>query len=996
MSEMRLLGKKVAAGLMLGLALAAGASAQEQSSVWYRTGELTGQSQNRGRAFTDARLLSTRELTISVDAVRYDSTQRVRFEVYPQVEGLEVEATDCRGTRIPVKVDAGGAYVEQRAGEVEFRSFDGNSFTLAGRSIKEALSNVRIRFSPEHPIKQVAMFYTPTGAGVRTNLSPVISAPANAVSAREPELTLTGETLTLENSALRAVFSLNKGLQLESLQNAYSGRDLLLKSAHSGLFVIDRGQGQVSSARTWSVKEAKKSEDGREAIITLEQGDLSAVVTLGINASEMTMGLEVINNASEPREWKTVFPHFAGLAVSEKPEDDYYLYPYYGGLVQNVNSNLRLFYGGEEAWWQMVDVFSPSEGSGVAVACHDEIGRIKGVAFRKGKESELFATHVSTLSKRLPEGTYWPGSLTSAEGSSIGFEFCSYKRDPGKSFVYPKAVLQVHEGDWHRPMEAYSRWAHSVWKGTPIHNRLDDVWDIETVIASLPSEPSHQKHLYNFVKKEWYSAYREDGIDMGEFRHWWKWSEKGPFGIDMSKGKKEVMRQMYQKWSYYFMKDPYADRLLYTVNDGDYDYNPLMGGLEGLKEGIRLAHEGGASVQLYTDPFIIDSTTQMGQNYGKRFGVVNPGIAPTPGPLPEAPTDGHMITYAKWGICPDAREYPEIFASNMARLVRDTGVDAIRLDQLGFTGTICFSKEHEHQHAEEGEHAVLQGMKTLIDTVRVACEAEKPDIILTAEYPGADYLARSLDGSLTYEISYGVRSGLRPLPTNLLRFYFPELKCYDNPTSYPATQIEEVSLWNGVGMYQRIFRPEYDRILKENSDAFRSADTMPLIPGTAEFVYGNRFSGPDEKVVTVLYNARPVAVDGPLLAATEESGFHYFDLLAGRDIPVTKGQLHLAIGPDKVGIVARLKKKLAIARDQGDQAVQGDKAAASWVISASGLPPEARGGEIVLCDDSGAALQRLPLEQGTVRIPLAQQPEARIVKLFLGKYLADAARLPAE
>lgn len=951
-------------------------SAQEISSAWKRTGENTGRNVNLGRAFSDSRLVKPNEVTMSFDASRFDPSRAIRFEVRPAVANVTFEAFDAKGDPVSFRRHDGSAHVELRAGEVEVRPVDGFSALIAGRTQETALTRVSVKFDPAHPVNEVEMYYIPAGLDHKVNMSPDIAQPRHAALKRAPEIQISEGKLAVRNATLEASFSTTDHFRLLSLRNEYAGKDLLLDPDLSGIFLIDSGTGRVASAKDWVVKAVILAPDHQSAKVTLTGREMEGVVTLTINEETLRLGLEITNTGKEPRTWKTVFPQLGGLAISDTPDKDYYLFPYYGGLVQNVNTQLRLFYGGNEAMWQMVDLFSPEAGTGLSVRLLDETGRLKGVAFRKGKSNPAYTTHLSNLYKRLPEGSYWKNSLPAGEGSSLGFEYSSYTRAPGKSYVYPDAVIQMHPGGWQEAMASYATWARATWKGRPLHSKLDDIWNIQTIMASTPTEKKHQKPLYNFRDKTWYAGYQEDEIDMGEFRHWWKWSEKGPFGVDLSKGKEDILRQMHNRWSYFFFKHPYKEQMLLAVNDGDYDYNPLMGGLEGLKTGIKTAHDHGALVQFYTDPFIVDSTTQMGQQYGRRFSVVNPTVPHTPGLLPESPDGGHVVTYAKWSMCVDNDEYQEIFAKNMARIVRDTGVDSIRMDQFGYTGMTCFSKEHTHKHAEEGEHAVLQSMKTLLDKVREHCDAENPQILLTAEYPGADITARQLDGALTYEVSFWSRAGLRPLPLNIFRFYFPEVKLYDNPAGHKATNLQEIALWNGIGLFQVPWKSEYRRILKQNEDAFRSDTVSPLIPTKAEFVYANRFTKGD-KEIDVLYNDRGEASTGAVLAAEESAQYHYFDLLGGGELPVKNGAVSLAIAPEKVGVVARLPRSLKVEpNDNG------------WVIS---LGKEAT--HLLVCNAEGATLHEELIPKGEDKVTLPREKAGQYIKLLRGNDLIDAAPL---
>ncbi len=951
----------------------------EQSSTWRRTGELTGVNKNPTRVVEDGRLLGKSELKIVLDGGRFDPQKPVRLHLLTKnTDAVVVEAFDVQGKKIVVELQKGGAFVEERPGEIEFHKFEGVSLKLSGRSEAQALRHFLIRFDPSQPVTEAQVFFELADTGTPVNMAPAISKPANSPAGRAPEIEKTENGFTLSNPALKAVFSTKGGLRLVSLFDEFAGKDILLDPSKTGLFLVDTGDGRTVTARDWVVKETRIKGDSAEVL--LEGGGLEASFTATVTAEHLRLGLEMVNISGKEHSWKTVFPQIGGISVSDNPDDDYYCYPFRGGIVQKVNTDLRLFYAANEAMWQMVDVYSPGKGSGISMRSLDEGGLLKGIAFRKGVKHPAFARAVTDLGNRLEKGMLWKQSLTPGKGSAMGFEYQRHTRETGGRFKYPDAVIEIHPGDWKAAMSTYAKWAHSVWKWRSPDTAIRDVWLIQTITASLPSEPQVQKRLYNFETKEWYGGYREDGIDMGEFRHWWEWSEKGPFGVSLDQGREETLRQMHNKWNYFFMDDPVRGKLVNAVNDGDYAYNTSMEGLEGLKKGIATAHEAGALVQFYTDPFIVDSTTEMGKNYGRKHSVVNPHVQHTPGPLPETPKGDHLITYAKWSMCTDNEDYQQAYANNMARLVGDTQVDGIRLDQFGYTGFVCYSKEHTHQFAEPGEHAVMRSMKALMLKVRAACSAKKPDILLTGEYAGCDFLAGELDGALLHEMRWAI-PGFRPLPLNIFRFYFPGVTLFENVTSshsFPSKAYHEIMLWNGVGLFQRPWPENYHRILRENADAFRSTQVEPLVSTLQDYLYANRFAT-GRKTITVLLNDREKPIEGPAMPAQETASHHYFDLLNGVELPVAEKGLVLKVSPKRVAVVARLPRALAV-QSAGD----GVKVL---------FPSETSATTVVLCNAEGAPLDRKLAQDGPA-IWETLPEGAAYVKLLSGKYLVDAISLP--
>lgn len=951
--------------------------ALDQKSTWRWDGELRGVNINPLRVVRDGRLLSQSELLIALDAARFDASRPVRFEVLTEGQNVEVQVWDIQGKEIPVKIEWGGAYVEERPGEHEYKKLQGFSFLVGGRDEANALDKVVVHFDPEEPVTQVETYFSLINIE-SINISPVIHEPLNNPSLTEPEVIFHETGFVMRNALLEAGFDLQDGLQLVSLKNGYIGDEVLGGLNQSGIFLLDDGK-KVTSARDWGIEEVQVDDVQNRVLLSLVRGDLKALLTLQINREDLRMGLEVINLGETERSWKVVFPHVSGISLSDHPEDDYYCYPLFGGLINKVNANLRLFYAANEAWWQMVDVYSPEKGSGLMVRSLDKQGLFKGIAFRKGTSNSPWATVRNNLRNRTDPGSLWEESLDAVEGSSIAFEYMKYTRSPGERYRYPEASIQMHSGDWKTAMQIYADWAKKVWKWRPMDTALQDVWFIQTIIASRPTEPV-QKTLYDFRHKQWYDGYKEDQIEMGEFRHWWEWSEQGPFGVVMDEGVDEIMRQMNNRWRYFFLKHPVTGKWVNAVNDGDYDYNESMGGLAGLRKGIQTAHEKDALVSFYVNCFIVDSTTHMAEQYGKKYSVVNPYIAHTPGPLPETPDGGHLVTYAKWSMCLDNEEYAQAYADNMARIVGDTQVDALRIDQLGYTGFVCYSEEHEHVFAEPGEHAVMRAMKRVTEKVREASVREKPDILLMAEYIGSDYLAGELDGALMHESRWAL-PGLRPVSTNLFRFYFPEIVLFENITtshSNPDRFYFEVMLWNGVGMFQRQWPALYHQLLRENTDVFRSREVEPLIPVLQDQVYANRF-GEGDKSVIVFLNESKESVDGPMLEVRDDSKLRYFDLLNGVEIEPIDGVLSMKIPARKAAAVARFQPVMKLSVEEGQAKV---------ILSKS-----IEEGAYQWCDGDGSAIEFG--EIGKTKLLVLEIPAgAHHLKLMSGKYLVDAISLP--
>ena len=77
-------------------------------------------------------------------------------------------------------------------------------------------------------------------------------------------------------------------------------------------------------------------------------------------------------------------------------------------------------------------------------------------------------------------------------------------------------------------------------------------------------------------------------------------------------------------------------------------------------------------------------------------------------------------------MCPGAVEWQDHLASMVARLLRETGADAVRLDSLGFYYLPCYNPAHEHATP----FGYNDWIKQLLAKVRKAAIAVNPDVLL--------------------------------------------------------------------------------------------------------------------------------------------------------------------------------------------------------------------------------------------------------------------------
>jgi hypothetical protein len=166
-----------------------------------------------------------------------------------------------------------------------------------------------------------------------------------------------------------------------------------------------------------------------------------------------------------------------------------------------------------------------------------------------------------------------------------------------------------------------------------------------------------------------------------------------------------------------------------------------------------------------------------------------------------------------------------------------------------------------------------------------------PEIVVTTEHAGSDYLTQFSDGFLTQNISMFTHEALMPFrgfnqyKLCFMRFYFPETKTFLQGVS-PAEEAIKIGLFNAVGL--AVMPPEGALVfdsLRENGDAVNSLMfPEPMIDTLVEHVYANYFPGPDKKVWTI-YNRSGKKVDQPLISVPFKEGVHYIEVL--NDVSVT-------------------------------------------------------------------------------------------------------------
>lgn len=810
-----------------------------------------------------------------------------------------------------------------------------------------------------------------------TDMAPRMAAPRGKAANRKPVARIEGDNFVLENASLSARFSGKPKLRLLSLRNEFAGKNILAQPELTHLFLVEKN-GKRYGAQDWQVtKLGVLPKQSVRADLVLPGENLSAIWTVAVDENGLSFALEIKNTAAQAQSWKTAFPQIGGLQISDDARDDYYLFPYYEGLISNRNTALRTFYGGDSAWWQMTDLFSPTRGAGVALRCLDESGLYKGVAFQKGVENiKLPQSQPSITSDLMDASLGWDKTLPPADGAAMAFEYLAFTREAGRSFAPPPARLEMHAGDWKASMQEYSRWAHKVWQWRPLDGKLKDVWQFASIGWRPETEARTQPAMHD--GKTWRTDYFKNQAQAYELMAWWEWSDNAPWKVPLAQAEEKLGSKAFNRYKYAFTAVDLANgKKQYMFNRGDYDYHQSWGGKEGLRGYAEDLRKNGFLATLYTDPLLVDASTRLAE-FAPQYAVMNPYWKD----IYEVPLNppGYAVPYMSWTMCVDTAWYQKFVVEQTARIVRDTQVDGIRFDEFGIAHRpgACFNPQHTHIFAEPGHNQTLQAEALMCKNVQDAVQKIRPGFVLTAEFTGYDHLAANLDGALNYTIYNHNDDVLRPVPLSIFRFYFPQHKLFMLQTS-PSVKAKRFAFWNTLGTFITFYDAPVLKVLEENGDAFSSTTTEVLTPTNLSRLYANRFQS-SEKTVMLLYNARRFTVDGAALDVESNANFHYFDLLNSRELSPQNGALHLQLHPDEVAAIARLRRVLKM-----------EKSGMKILVTATKVSPQSA---LILCDATGKELWRALFNQKQIALPEKLPEDAVALKLLDGKYLLDALELP--
>lgn len=782
--------------------------------------------------------------------------------------------------------------------------------------------------------------------------------PAGKPVPRDPLCELGKDTITLSNATLRCVFSTaDRRLTLRSLQNELTAGEMLLQPGSPALFVVESNGKRFLGSRDFDLKPISRRDNGFVALLANPELGMHVTLQASIDTEGLRLSSKFKNGAAKALDFKVAFPCINGLKLSDKNEEDYYYFPWGGGVFSSRPTHMRLGYGDSQALWQIMDVFSPTKGGGIYLRGDDDKGFHKTMSLRKftsGQPEQVADQYMRSTTQA--EYLWKTSALDPLEGTSLTIEYFRRTCRPGQSYDPPPAVLAAHAGNWKAAMNAYSAWAHKVWSWRPYPSKLKKVSNLG--IGGWPDAPL-------FVNGKYRDDFLKPKMDAVELCCWWDWSTLGPGGVPFDKLSPEKLKE----YGPYIVKDPVSGEKMFMGSPTDYvGYNDRFGGLDAFRKAIASNKRNHKLITLYTNPFRLDEfSNETGRKLGRKWNVVDLNGKP--------PMDGDAVR-----PCYYLPEVQNWLVSTMKRVLKETGTDGIRLDEVGYQHGDCLAPDHKHVPYEKlGLSEWNKAMAETVRRVRKGMDEVNPSSVLMIEHPGYDYLFAAVDGCLSYDLSimdtWGSPSpeSVRILEVNLQRFYFPECKVFEINLLGRDPEHKR-KFWNGVASFAYFLPTPFYNIYKDNEDAYASRDCEALVPTLAKRVYANRFTA-DDKTFFHLYNSTGKDYCGPVLKIMKPAGHHVFDMLNCKELAAegSTPTVELTLKNDDVACVAFLPALLEAKRE-------GDLLRVSAKV-------ELDAQRLSVCGPDGGSLLFQDLKDGENQInlsdvPKAGAPEPAVVKLL--------------
>jgi len=655
------------------------------------------------------------------------------------------------------------------------------------------------------------------------------------------------QQITFENDQYLCRLTFNggpAGLRWDQITNKDLGENYLYGGDDMPVFLV-AGEGFLVDSTDFIVTDIEVIGESpnlaRRIHLSHAGQQLQAILEVQTDDTDkMIWSLSVKNTAAAARKIMPIFPYMGRIRIGSSLTDNYYFFPWRTGIVGNIDCDLKHQYGAL-AWMQVVSVFNKTSGGAIYTYPQDSTGGFKNMPFKKsyGPGPETVTHSEVTLHQEQPN-TGDPSNPVDVladveEGIAYTYGYPMILIPAGGEYALPATMIRIYEGNWKEALSDYKQWAHTWYSHV---NTPKWFMNCFNMLGAWPP------YYYSETEQRYYRSelfHDPDPMHLEQYAQWWDYEERPdlPPGRGMEK---------------------------YQI--GDYYYNQARGGLTAFADEIAASQAKGVFMSVYINYHLCWEGTDTGLAYGPAWAAKE--------------LNGGYVTWGveRWAMCPyEPNAWADYIVNTCARVVRDTGVDCIYLDEMPLL-YYCYNPDHVH-YQQDGMGFSVDRMRQFITNARNAIRQENPNGALMTEHAGSDYFTQFFDGSW-YQTFYpgGFPFAEQYYDDNSLvyfRFVFPEFKLAEWGES---TDDQKRNFFNGTGICKLLtgYIIQTGQVLRENGDAFASLDPEPLVPTKVANVLANKFPI-DTKTIYTVYNKSGSDLAGTaILQVPRRSGYHYVEL----------------------------------------------------------------------------------------------------------------------
>jgi len=687
--------------------------------------------------------------------------------------------------------------------------------------------------------------------------------------------------ILMENDHYICQLSFADGLKWDRVFNKDTDKSYLFEDDNCAIFKVFWKKRMLEST-DFDFKNINLWEENGSRILQIDlrypKYKLEAVLKILSDKSQQSLwSLKFKNNSDNAVKLQPIFPLLGRLAIAGNLEETRYFFPWRGGIVGKIDCELMYEYGCL-AWMQVISVFNQDLETGIYTYPEDSTGGFKGLTIKKSTANPKDIIRHNELLQHLevPKADVFDFE----QGLGFAYYYPGKQIPAGGEYSLPKTVISIYQGTWKEPLKDYSRWVHTWYKP------LDRPQWIMNCFSFLPR---HEKGFYSEKEKRYIAS-------------------------DFTTPATHI-----QQWAYWqnYPVDANGNRAggtgLNKTRAGEFGYSQHRGGLKTFKEEVQKIQAKGTRFSIYYDHRFLCSETEIAKKHGKEWAAMSePGTYLDLGIYGRTGIDG-------WSECfyePNA--WADYVAQNCGRIVRETGMDCIYLDELPLLFP-CYNDEHLHYRQDQMGFSI-ERMQQHMTKARDAMRAENPEAVLMTEHAGSDYFTQFIDCSWVQTFyPQGFPFAAKYFDENSLhyfRFCFPEFKLaawYDDDCVGQTEYRSNRCLFNGIGRFGLQGRAA--QVMKENGDAFASLKPEPLVETKIRNVLANKFPTAGKTVYTI-YNKTEKAIDKEIIEVDSKKGYHFVEMLYDNDIKSTlapaesKEVLKLQIKSNDVVCVGQLPQIL--------------------------------------------------------------------------------------